>query len=84
MTELYAESPEDFRSILSSALRSGEDVTVTAVSRQRKYGGGKFKSEDQRRYMWSQCPKAARKWARNMKTRPSDWRGCRIQTRPGI
>lgn len=59
-------------------------VTAAPRSRQRVHGGGKFESERQRRYMWSQCPKAARKWAHNLKTRPSDWRGCRIQTRPGI
>lgn len=52
-------------------------------SRQRKYGGGKFQSEQQREYLWANCPRAARKWAHNRKTRPSDWRGCRIQTRPG-
>lgn len=46
-------------------------------SRQRKYGGGKFKSERQRRAMWANAPAAARKWAHNRKTRKSDWRGMR-------
>jgi hypothetical protein len=44
-------------------------------SRQRKYGGGKFKSERQRRFMWSVVPRAARKWAHNMTTSKSDWAG---------
>jgi hypothetical protein len=44
-------------------------------SRQRKYGGGKFKSERQRRAMWANAPKAAKKWAHNQKTRKSDWAG---------
>lgn len=38
---------------------------------------GKFKSERQRRAMWANAPKAARKWAHNLKTRKSDWRGMR-------
>lgn len=36
---------------------------------------GKFKSERQRRAMWANAPKAARKWAHNLKTAKSDWRG---------
>ena len=44
-------------------------------SRQRKHGGGKFSSENQRRAMWANAPKAARKWAHNLKTRAKDWRG---------
>lgn len=46
-------------------------------SRQRKYGGGKFRSERQRRFMWAVVPKAAKKWAHNRKTRKGDWRGAR-------
>jgi hypothetical protein len=48
-----------------------------ARSRQRKYGGGKFKSEDQRRFMWAQVPKAAKKWAHRMKTSKPDWFGAK-------
>lgn len=44
-------------------------------SRQRKHGGGKFKSENQRRFMWAKVPKAAKKWARNRTTRKPDWVG---------
>jgi hypothetical protein len=44
-------------------------------SRQRKHGGGKFKSERQRRYLWSRKPKAAKKWSHNRKTNKSDWKG---------
>jgi hypothetical protein len=44
-------------------------------SRQRKHGGGKFKSERQRRFMWANVKSAAKKWAHNKKTRKSDWRG---------
>lgn len=44
-------------------------------SRQRKHGGGKFKSERQRRFMFANFGSAAKKWAHNRKTRPSDWRG---------
>lgn len=50
-----------------------------ARSRQRKHGGGKFKSERQRRFMWAVVPKAAKKWAHNRKTRKSDWRGARVR-----
>jgi hypothetical protein len=46
-------------------------------SRQRKYGGGKFKSERQRRFMWANVPGAAKKWAHNRRTRKADWRGRR-------
>jgi len=46
-------------------------------SRQRKYGGGKFKSERQRKAMWANAPAAARKWAHNLRTRKVDWRGMR-------
>jgi hypothetical protein len=42
-------------------------------SRQRKHGGGKFASENQRRYMWARVPSAAKKWAHNKRTRKSDW-----------
>lgn len=42
-------------------------------SRQKKHGGGKFKSERQRRFMWVVKPKAAKKWAHNRKTKKSDW-----------
>lgn len=44
-------------------------------SRQRKYGGGKFKSERQRKFMWAVVPRAAKKWAHERKTRKSDWIG---------
>lgn len=44
-------------------------------SRQRKYGGGKFKSEEQRRFMWASVPRAAKKWAHGRKTRATDWLG---------
>ncbi len=46
-------------------------------SRQRKHGGGKFKSERQRRFMWAQVPGAAKKWAHNTKTSKGDWRGAK-------
>lgn len=46
-------------------------------SKQRKYGGGKFKSERQRRFMWAAVPRAAKKWAHRMKTRKSDWIGAK-------
>lgn len=39
---------------------------------------GKFKSERQRRFMWSQVPAAARKWAHNLNTRRADWRGAKV------
>lgn len=42
-------------------------------SRQRKHGGGKFKSERQRRWMWANNPRAAKKWAHNRKTKKTDW-----------
>lgn len=42
-------------------------------SRQRKYGGGKFKSERQRRYMWAVVPAAAKKWAHNRNTTKANW-----------
>lgn len=42
-------------------------------SRQRKHGGGKFKSERQRRWMWANARGAAKKWAHNRSTRKSDW-----------
>jgi hypothetical protein len=45
------------------------------ASRQRKHGGGKFASERQRRWMWANVPKAAKKWAHNAMTSKSDWRG---------
>jgi len=47
-------------------------------SRQRKHGGGKFKSERQRRYMWAVVPGAAKKWAHNRKTTKANW----IKRRP--
>lgn len=45
------------------------------ASRQRKHHGGKFKSERQRRAMWANAPKAARKWAHNLRTTKRDWLG---------
>lgn len=53
------------------------------ASRQRKHGGGKFKSERQRRFMWAVVPGAARKWAHNRKTNKGDWRGVRVRTGRG-
>lgn len=50
-------------------------------SRQRKHGGGKFKSERQRRFLWATRPRAARKWAHNRKTRKADWTPRRIGRR---
>ncbi len=46
-------------------------------SKQRKHGGGKFKSERQRRYMWAVHKRAAKKWAHNRKTKKIDWSGVR-------
>jgi hypothetical protein len=44
-------------------------------SRQRAHGGGKFKSERQRRWMWKFAPRAAKKWAHNRPARGrSNWR----------
>lgn len=48
-------------------------------SRQKKHGGGKFKSERQRKYMWAAAPKAAKKWAHNRTTRKSDWSGRKLR-----
>jgi hypothetical protein len=42
-------------------------------SRQRKFGGGKFRSESQRKMMWARFPRAAKDWAHNRKTSKSDW-----------
>lgn len=47
-------------------------------SRQRKHGGGKFKSERQRRFMWAQVPTAAKKWAHNRRTTKANWRGAKV------
>lgn len=52
-------------------------------SRQRKHGGGKFKSEEQRRFMWANVPRAAKKWAHGVKTRASDWAGKRKARKAG-
>lgn len=41
---------------------------------------GKFKSERQRRFMWAVVPAAAKKWAHNMKTNKSDWKGVKKAT----
>jgi hypothetical protein len=46
-------------------------------SRQRKYGGGRFKSERQRKFMWASVPKAAKKWAHNRTTKKTDWSGAK-------
>lgn len=46
-------------------------------SRQRAHGGGKFKSERQRRFLWATRPAVAKKWAHNRKTGKRDW----VQTR---
>lgn len=48
-------------------------------SRQRKHGGGKFRSERQRRFMWATRPKAAKKWAHNRGTRKGDWRRTKLR-----
>lgn len=50
-------------------------------SRQRKHGGGKFKSERQRRFMWAVVPRAAKKWAHNRDTGKSDWTGAKRAVR---
>jgi len=50
-------------------------------SRQRAHGGGKFKSERQRRFMWAVVPAAAKKWAHNLKTNKRDWGGARRNVR---
>lgn len=50
-------------------------------SRQRKHGGGKFKSERQRRFMWANVKSAAKKWAHNRDTRKGDWAGARRSAR---
>jgi hypothetical protein len=47
------------------------------ASRQRKHGGGKFKSERQRRFMWARVSGAAKKWAHNRRTKKTDWRGAK-------
>ena len=52
-------------------------VGMAFRSRQRAHGGGKFKSEAQRRYLWATRPAVAKKWAHNRKTRKSDWRQTR-------
>jgi hypothetical protein len=44
-------------------------------SKQRKFGGGKFRSESQRKMMWARFPRAAKDWAHNRSTSKSDWRG---------
>lgn len=44
-------------------------------SRQREMGGGKFRSEAQRRAMFANAPRAAAKWAENRRTNRSDWIG---------
>jgi hypothetical protein len=44
-------------------------------SRQRVHGGGKFKSERQRRAMWANAPLAAKAWAHNRRTSRSMWSG---------
>jgi len=54
-----------------------------ARSRQKKHGGGKFKSEDQRRFMWAAVPRAAKRWAHNLKTRRADWAGRRRAKKAG-
>lgn len=47
-------------------------------SRQRVHGGGKFKSERQRRAMWANSPSAARKWAHNVSAaKDPSWPGMR-------
>lgn len=47
------------------------------ASRQRAHGGGKFKSERQRRFMWATVPSAAKKWAHGATTTKGDWRGAK-------
>lgn len=45
-------------------------------SRQRVHGGGKFKSERQRRAMWKFAPSAAKKWAHNLSAKKDPtWKG---------
>jgi hypothetical protein len=52
-------------------------------SRQKKHGGGKFASERQRRAMWANSPRAAKKWAHNRKTSKRDWYGMKKARRRG-
>ena len=51
-------------------------------SRQRVDGGGKFKSEQQRKFMWAVDPVAARKWAHNLHTNKLDWTGNATNVNP--
>jgi len=41
---------------------------------QRIEHGGKFKSKKQRKFLWAVMPKAAEKWAHNLKTTKGDWK----------
>jgi hypothetical protein len=43
-------------------------------SRQRKHSGGSFASERQRRFLWANFPRAAKRWAHNRTTTKSQWR----------
>ena len=52
-------------------------------SRQRKHGGGKFKSEKQRRWMWANVKSAAKKWAHRKKTSKADWKGGKSRFKKG-
>lgn len=76
----------DYTKRLDSGL--GEVVILKRRSKQKKHGGGKFKSERQRKFLWAVAPKAAKKWAHNRKTRKPDWggkkiKGGRAKARPG-
>ena len=62
--------------------RQGQRVTAYR-SPQHKHGGGKFKSERQRRYMWAVVPRAAKRWAHNRGTSKSMW-AKRRPARPSI
>ena len=52
-------------------------------SPQHKHGGGKFKSERQRRYIWAVVPRAAKRWDHNRGTSKSMW-AKRRPARPSI
>jgi hypothetical protein len=50
-------------------------------SRQKKYGGGKFRSERQRRAIWANAPGAAKAWAHNRSAKRKNWSGMRRSRR---
>src|SRR4051794_38031427 len=68
-------------------LLTAEEPTGTASNGLPKptaqHGGGKFKSERQRRYMWAVVPRAAKRWAHNRGTSKSMW-SKRRPARPSV